>query len=276
MAVVRKTFAAATCSWIDPATGLPEVDEVPIVGATTAKAFLTGSAGFRFSNYMEVYVDIDIAAKKISGYGFTHDSKMHRGPSYLGIPSHAFDKSTEIFQSADAFRFTQTVGARTVSPEVIGSGGGVLVGAGAGALVGSVVPVIGTAVGAIGGGIIGFFAGDAVAHQAVGFPPIWSKIQIRMYTDGRVEAQLLQHSLFPSLTFYTQRLDAKGVPQSTFDKANHPNGSSYYNATKKTQLPDWQKNGWSNMSRTTTPGPCAGNPWGVDKGITGGSENLPN
>jgi hypothetical protein len=34
------------------------------------------------------------------------------------------------------------------------------------------------------------FGGEIVGHQALGFPPIWSKIQIRMFKDGRTEAQV--------------------------------------------------------------------------------------
>jgi hypothetical protein len=117
--------------------------------------------------------------------------------------------------------------------------------------------------------------GEPVAHQVSGFPPIWTKIQIRIFRDGRAQAQLLQHSLFPSMTTYVQREGASAVPGANYDRVNHPNSQTYYNATKDVQLPDWQAHGWGSLANTTALGPCAGNPWGITKGITGGSENLP-
>lgn len=48
MAVTEKTIiAAAACSWIDPATGLPETDS-PLRAASVQRSFLTGNHGFRF------------------------------------------------------------------------------------------------------------------------------------------------------------------------------------------------------------------------------------
>lgn len=271
MANLRVTFAAAACSWIDAATGLPEVDAVSITGAFMPRTFFVGNNGYRFCNFMEVWAELDTARRVIVGSGFTPQSGMYRGPSFAQIQSHAFLKQTDTFNEPDAVRLTQVVGARTVSPEVLGTGGGILVGAVAGGVIGSAVPVIGTAVGAIAGGLLGAFGGEVVGHQAVGFPPIWSKIQIRIYRDGRTEAQLLQHSLFPSLTFYQQAAN----PIMPFQRVNHPNGNTWYNALKTTQLPDWQNRGWGKLQSMSIPGPCGGNPWGIDKGITGGGENLP-
>lgn len=149
---------------------------------------------------------------------------MYRAPWFARLPSHAFVSTQEIFEESNAVRFTQVVEARTVSPEVLGTGGGVLAGAAVGAGVGSVVPGVGTVAGDVAGGIVGGLGGEVVVCQALGFPPIWAKIQIRIYRDGRTEAQLLQHSLFPSLTFYRQAdLD--------FIRVNHPNGERFYSAT---------------------------------------------
>jgi outer membrane lipoprotein SlyB len=276
MAIVTKTFAAATCSWIDQATGLPEVDVVPITAAQVASSFLTGNQGFRFSNYMEVWVRGDFTTtQSISARGFSPSSGIYRGPSYGNIPSHAFDKIQEVFDERGAVRFTQVVGARTVSPEVIGTGGGIVGGAVVGGVVGSFVPVVGTAIGALIGGVVGGVAGEIGSHQLVGFPPIWSKIQIRIFKDGRQEAQMLQHSLFPSLTYYRQLITPSGAPSPMFERLNPPEGGNYYNATKAVQLPLWQQHGWGPLEPTSAPGPRGGNPWGIRKGVTGGGENVP-
>jgi len=251
MAMTTITSAAASCSWIDPATGLPEVDVNRVTWDSADRSFFVGNNGYRFCNFMEVSVQADFGARLIANPLFTADSKMYRGPSFARIASHAFSIQQEVFRESDAVRFTQVVGARTVSPEVIG---------------GIVGGIVGT-VGGILGGYIGDRVGREVAHRAQGFPPIWSKIQIRIYYDGRTEAQLLQHSLFPSLTFYAQ---AGG----SFQRADHPNGSRFYDATKTVQLPDWQAHGWGPLKATSVPGPTAGNPWGIVKEAAG-SVNEP-
>lgn len=125
-------------------------------------------------------------------------------------------------------------------------------------MVGTLIPVA-----ALAGPIVG----EIVAHQASGFPPIWSKLQIRIYNDGRTETLLLQHSLFPSLTWYSQKIDAMARPEETFVRVNHPSGETYYNTTKDVHLPKWKNWGWGNLQAKSTPGPTRGNPWGITKGV---------
>jgi hypothetical protein len=276
MALETKTYAAASCSWIDPAVGLPEVDVTPLTGDSVSRSFLVGNFGFRFSNFTEAWVTGDFSRGSIAGYGFSAASGIYRGPSFAHIPSHAFSPMREMFLEDDAVRFTQIVGARTVSPEVVGAGGGLAVGAVAGAIVGSFVPVIGTAIGAVAGGVIGGLSGETVSHNWKGFPPIWSKIQIRIYRNGAIEAQLLQHSLFPSLTYYAQVPGSAAQQSAAFTRVDNAPGSRYYNATKAAQLPDWLAKGWGNLQTRPTPGPCGGNPWGIRVGVTGGAEIVPN
>jgi hypothetical protein len=146
--MARILFSAATCSWIDPATGLPEVDETPITQPSKLRSFLVGNSGYRFCNFTEVWIELSPDGRSIAASGFTPESRMYRGPSFAHIPSHAFGALHQIFNEADAVRFTQIVGARTVSPEVIGFAGGILGGAAVGALAGSIIPGVGTAVGA--------------------------------------------------------------------------------------------------------------------------------
>jgi hypothetical protein len=277
MAITQVSHAAATCSWIDPATGLPETDTQVIVDPTTSLGFLTGNRGYRFCNFMSVWAEVNTATQRIQRSGFNAFSDIYRGPSYANIPSHAFMVQQASFVEADGMRFTQVVGARTVSPEVVGAAGGVVVGAVAGGVIGSVVPVIGTAIGAVAGGLIGMFAGEGVAHQAIGFPPIWTKVQIRMGHDGSVKAELLQHSLFPSMTFYERQLHLPGSRASRVFclVSQAPAGAGYYNATKDVQLPAWQARGWGKLPATSLPGPTDGNPWAIEKGVFGLTSSIP-
>jgi len=277
MAVIQISHAAATCSWIDPATGLPETDTQVIVDPTTNLGFLTGNQGYRFCNFISVWAEIDLVAKRVQKSGFESSSRIYRGPSYGGIPSHAFMVQRDSFVEKDGLRFTQVVGARTVSPEVVGTAGGVVLGAIAGGVIGSAVPIVGTAIGAIAGGLVGAFAGEGVAHQAIGFPPIWTKMQIWIRNDGSVQAELLQHSLFPSMTFYARESHRPGShPSRVFNLMYQaPARAGYYNATKDVQLPAWQARGWGKLPTTSLPGPTDGNPWAIEKGIFGLGSSIP-
>lgn len=274
MALIRKSFSAATCSWIDPATGLPEVDKSPPRGERVNRGFLVGNFGYRYCNFMEVFVDLNTSGDPPVVRGFTADSGIYRGPSFARIPSHAFSIQQDSFREEGATRFTQVVGARTVSPEVIATGAGVLGGAVAGAWAGGaagtlVTPLVGTALGALGGAIVGAFGGEILAHQVIGFPPIWSKIQIRIYDDGRLEAQVLQHSLFPSLTFYRQQLQGKEPDPVWYERVDYSSSSAIYDADKRVELPAWQARGWGDLEQTAAIGACGGNPWGIRKGVVG-------
>lgn len=297
--IVRKYMTAATVSWIDPATGLPEVDTQPVVSPTVNRAFLVGSQGFRFTNFVEAFADIDQRAKRIVGSGFTVQSGMYRGPSYLRIPSHAFfvdqrASQPAIFrEGAERVTLTQTVGARTVSPEMLGGVGGAVAGAAAGAAAGTFVfPAIGTAIGALAGAAIGAISGEIVGHQVIGFPPIWTTIEVEIPFEGPAVARLLYHSLFPSMTFYVQPgeapppgLSRTAPPVAAAASAPFAGpleiapvngaGATYYNATKDVELPAWQERGWGKLNRGGS-GPTAGNPWSIEKGVMGAASSCPN
>lgn len=277
MPIIKVSHAAATCSWIDPATGLPEVDAQVIVDPTTSLGFLTGNSGYRFCNFLSVWAEVNTDTRQIVKSGFDASSGIYRGPSYLHIPSHAFMVQQSTSTDAEGLRLVQIVGARTVSPEVLGAGAGIASGAIAGAVIGSMVPVIGTAIGAVAGGVVGLFAGEAVAHQAIGFPPIWTQLQIRIGRDGAVQAQLLRHSLFPSMTFYERAPQAPhSSPSRVFSLVSQaPAGAGYYNATKAVELPAWQARGWGKVSAATQAGPSDGNPWAIQKGVFGLDSSTP-
>ena len=257
MAILLRTFAAASCSWINPATGLPENDS-PIVAASLSRAFLTGTQGFRFCNFVEAWVKVDDVRRTIVDRGFGNSSRIYRSPSFLKVPSHEFRTLQDMGNDQKGVRFTQIAGARTVTAEVVGTS----VGAGVGGAVAGPL-------GAVAGGVIG----EAAAHQVGNFPPIWSKILMTIYIDGRFEAELLQHSLFPSLTFYTQTLGANGTPTSLFARTDLRPGLTLYDGRKSPELADWHNRGWGMCQQGK--GPSGGNPWCITKGTTGGSENVP-
>lgn len=282
--IVRKYMTAATVSWIDPATGLPETDTQPIVSPTINRGFLVGNQGFRFTNFLEVYADLNMKTKRIVAYGFTAASGTYRGPSFLHIPSHAFlaDRSANLplvyAEGQDCVKFSQTVGARTVSPEILGGLGGAAAGAAAGAAVGTFIfPAVGTALGAITGSAIGALSGEIAGHQFVGFPPIWTTIEIDLPFAGIPIARLLYHSIFPSVTFYVQKSEALARPFAEPLKMSPVNdtGASYYRATKDVELPAWRSRGWGKINRGGF-GPNSGNPWNIDKDVVGLATSYPN
>lgn len=275
-------FSAATCSWIDPVADLLEKD-TPITQNTNSRNFIVGNRGYRYVNFIETWIELAPGGQSISSSGFSPASGINRGPSFGGIAAHVFPTQRKVFQSDDDMvTFTQVCGARTVSPEVIGTVGGGLVGGGLGGAAGGFIfgslpgAVLGAGIGAFGG----MGTGNVASHQIIGFPPIWSKLQIKMYRNGKVQAMLLQHSLFPSLTTYVQISappeKASYDPGTDYKRVDHPNGQSYYNATKDTQLPDWQANGWGLAKNYSTPGAFPGNPWAIDKGLSGGRDDTPN
>ena len=92
MAIVTRTFAAASCSWIDSATALPEVDKIPFNGPTVARASLTGNQGFRFCNFTEVWASFDTDSGNVNGQGFSNASGIYTSPSYAKVPSYTYPK----------------------------------------------------------------------------------------------------------------------------------------------------------------------------------------
>lgn len=271
MSIFQKTYAAASCSWINPSTGLPENDH-PIVQDSQPRAFLTGNHGFRFCNFVEIWVKMD-SRGTVMARGWSPASGIYRAPSFLRISSHAFDLKRDITIRPEGLCFTQIAGARTVTAEIGGAVGGAVVGGIAGGAL-TRLPA-GVAAGAAAGAIIG----EYVEHQGLvpslgflppmgNFPPIWSKITITLKKDGRFDAKLVQHSLFPSLTFYVQSTPATETKATTFRKV------SVYSAGKDRELGQWQNRGWGAYAPAS--GPSGGNPWGVSKGILGQNESVPN
>lgn len=244
MAIVRHERSAATVSWIDPATKLPEVDKVKPTDPAKTRSFLTGDQGFRFCNFIEAWLSYDTVTRRVTGFDFTPASTLYRAPSFLDIPSHVFEKKTTKTLGADGVSFTQIVGARTESPEVIGGKvGGVLSG-----------PILGP---------VGRYVGEKVARAVSGFPPIWSELRMKIFNDGRFQAELLRYSLFPSLTFYKVRLDAAGKHTTNYERFNVTSTDAFYDAVPS--LDKWKEQGWGPISGANSTGPTAGNPWEFKK-----------
>ena len=215
--------AIATLSWIDPRTGLPEVDKMGEPGANINRALIVGQSAYRFSNFLNVTVtsaDGWIIDRRIEA-----DSGMYRSPSFLRIQSAPVGNIGQYSLSmGSAAVFRQLVGCRTVSPETIGG-----------------------TVGGIIGGPIGERLGKEAAELMTAFPPIWTEIEMTIYADGNWTHQLIQHSIFPSVSFYA--INAVGV----FERQ----GKSY-DAVPNLEL--WKKNGWGPMV-AGKGGPTPGNPW---------------
>lgn len=257
--------SAASISWIHPSSpagsmSLVGVPDSPPPGTIT-ESFVTGSSGFRFSNYLHAYVNTN-DSRTISGSGLYPNSNIYTSPSQFGLPSQRFStqRSQRTITNSSGLQgveFQQLVGARTVSAGIAGGrvgagvGAGVGIGAGiwggakAGAAIGTVFgpgigTAIGTGIGAIGGGIAGYFAGSAVgtrtANAVTNFPPIWTETKLTLMADGTKDFRLLRHSLFPSNYFYSDLTQ-----------------TSSYIALAAEQTA-WENSGWG-----------GGNPWGISR-----------
>ena len=237
----------ASVSWIDassPAGGM--VSDSPPTSRITEN-FITGSSGYRFSNYLHAWLKTHDSTHIVNS-GFSTNSGIYKSPSFLNIPSRSFPirRSTNAISRAgiDGIEFEQTVGARTISAAVIGGGVGVVggmiagakIGGAGGAFFGGVGAVPGAIGGALVGGVTGYFAGTAVANRAVNFPPIWTKMKLKLFANGDKECEVIEHSLFPSQSYYCD-MTRVGV----------------YSALARQQT-SWENNGWD-----------TGNPWRVSR-----------
>ena len=214
------TAAAASVSWIDGRSPIGSKwygirdDEPP---REASEAFVIGAGGFRFSNYLHAWLT-SRDHRHVDRHAVFPNSGTYRGPSKAGFHSYQYPTQlsvTPISQGAvEGVEYTQLVGARTVSPGGIGG------------LVGSV------------GGPLGVAAGTAVGNRFGGFPPIWTRLTLRLQADGVRHCAITEHSLFPSVHFYCD-----GQFRSRYD-ALQP------------QQEAWQQRGWH-----------AGNPWGDEPHI---------
>lgn len=242
--MVQTTFVASICtlSWINQKTGLPEHDKdgPPRTFPGNQVTREDDTLPFRFLNFVEAAISVDGATPpKIISSRWTPDSKIYKNPSFLKIKSEAFKPIQSISQRGNCVIFTQTVGARTVSPEVIGQAAGAAAG-------GVLLPIVGPII------------GRKVAHQVSGFPPIWTTISLTLYADGRTDAKVVCNSLFPSMNFYTLR----GGTAAKRESSSYELKGQSYDAVPN--LKNWETNGWGKLSQNAS-GPSPGNPWGFAK-----------
>jgi hypothetical protein len=175
----------------------------------------------------------------------------------LGIPSQAFETKRHIEPRSGCMVFEQTAGARTVSPEVIGQ------------FVGGAVPIV-VAPPGVGWQIspITRKIGRAVAHEFSGFPPIWTRLRLTVFPDGRSEGQVLSYSLFPSMSFYVLTVAAAATAGGSATSAMRADRTFYdlsgapYDA--RPNLDRWKTEGWGELQAKPS-GACRGNPWGYSK-----------
>ena len=254
--------SVGSVSWIDPASpagsgtlGVPD----PAPSAAISEGFITGSSGFRFSNYLHGCVETTDAVT-VASSRFYPNSGLYTSPSQFGLPSQRFPirhNQTSITRGGiQGVQFQQLVGARTISAGVaaatvgtgVGIGAGALLGSKGGAVIGALGGPIGAGVGALIGGVLGagagYLAGTATVNNIpqTNFPPIWTEVRLTIMADGTRDFQLLQHSLFPSNTFYINPIGANTLVLSR-----------NYGALASQQTA-WQNGGWG-----------SGNPWGMTR-----------
>jgi hypothetical protein len=285
------TRSVATMSWIDPRTGLPEVDKRGDPGEQVPRDTILGQLAYRFANFLEAFLRVDKDGKVLK-YGFTEASGMYRNLSFLKIPSEPFDIiRNKPISAGSSVCFSQLVGCRTQSPEIIAES------------VGSI------------GGPIGAQIGREIVEEIMVFPPIWTELEMTIYADGWFEGRLRRHSIFPSLNFYRRRetilvggqggmelvydprftevipkpgdvriagtkMSLAGFPEGQWEHEVRPRGmafsfanSEFSNADEKMydlvseydavpNLDTWKKRGWGGLEAGAS-GPTGGNPWSI-------------
>ncbi len=259
MALNRFVVGTSSFSWIDPKTGLPEVDKAGAPPASLGVSTILGRAGYRFSNFLEAVLDIDDRIG-ITRAEFSDKAGMYRSPSFLKLPSAEVGHigRTVCSRSYDAVTFRQVVGCRTESPEIIGSGLGSMAGAAAGyAGVTLLAPPAGITLllASLGCGVLGYFSGREAAEYFSAFPPIWTELELTVRKDRSVSCSLVSHSLFPSVTLYVSpAYNPAGAP------ALYKQQGLSYDGTPE-RLKRWKDRGWGLANQRR--GPSEGSPWGM-------------
>jgi hypothetical protein len=243
MDFVTYVRSIASFSWIDPRTGLKEVDPRD-PGAWTSRPWIRSTLGYRFANFLEAFITVDKSTGYVVGHGFTPASGIYRNLSFAGIPSAFWLPIRSVRLGSDPVVFTQIVGAQTKSAEGIG--------------------------GALGGPI-----GEFIAHNVMNFPPIWTELELSMHADGGYHGRVLRHSLFPSMNGYLEYHDPddrwdiyEPDRNDRYDVAYWQNVQSIHKLNHRydgvPHYKEWLKNGWGSIRTAGTFGPTWGNPFNVE------------
>ena len=231
------TYSVAALSWIDPRTGLLEVDQGD-PGDVIGREEILANKGYRFANFLEATTSAVSTGNGpmpvVFGHtGYTKDCGIYRSLSFAGIPSYPYPiKLFDPVMIDGGVEFRQIVGARTQSAEV---------------LAGMIAP---GPIGPVGG---------MIAQKLVPLPPIWSDLKLTIRYDGTYTGELIAHSLFPSLTYYENSkipclmMGGSGSCQA-YDKKSGYDGMPNYKRWMK------EGKGWGTQKGYT---PGEGNPWGV-------------
>ena len=249
------THSVATTSWIDQRLfdpkNLPEVDRYTSTPDRISRDVLTANLGYRFANYLEAYIVVNERGEIIK-QDFTDNSGMYFGPSYKGIMPKEFPVIPRIEKSSDgkSVRFTQIVGAQTMSPQTNGSRQAVKTTDGVFGIHPNWGGPIGVQLENLASGI-----GVRVAENFIVFPPIWTELELTILSDGTFEGKLVRHSLFPSNSFYEQSYTVENIRS---DSLKYELIQTY---DARSKIDDWRKNGWGGVGGAS--GPAGGNPWVV-------------
>ena len=234
MSATTWTHSVASMSWIDSKTGLPEVDPRD-PGPETTRRSIQANLGYRFANFLEAFIIVDDESGYIVGHGFTPASGIYRSLSFAELPSRFWVPIRSVKLGREPVVFRQIVGAQTKSPEIIGDSFG---------------PV-----------------GWIAAHEYTGFPPIWTELQLSMYSNGTFDTEILRYSLFPSMNAYREIFVFDQDPISGQRFFWQPQGDyarfSRYDAVP--HLEEWKRDGWGTINSSATSGPVAGNPFNVEQ-----------
>jgi hypothetical protein len=264
--------SVATMSWIDPRTLLLEVDTLGEPRRKVRRQDILAGLLYRFANFLEVFVGV-IPTKGqiwIGDYGFTRASGLYTGVSFAGLPPIQFQVKRYVQESDEThITFRQVVGARTQSPEKLA-------------------------------GLLGKVP-EAATELLISFPPIWTDLRLTVFRDGYYEAEVVNHSLFPSMTFYEGHilaLDSPGdvharirrravsVRRNAEGQLTHEAGSLampvkvvtdgfYRRISTYDGVPNydkWHRQGWGELKDRDKKGPIKGNPWGAARGDWGVSQ----
>ncbi|WP_437641885.1 hypothetical protein [Sorangium sp. So ce854] len=240
-------------SWIDPRAELPEDDPAGDPGPGCTRSRILGGRAYRFANFLEAFVIVETRTRRILRYGFTQAAGIYLAPSAAELPPDPFETIRRATDDDRRVVFRQTVGARTVSPELIGE--------------------------ALGG-----FPGRSLAHLISGFPPIWTELELIIQADGTWSGRVLRHSLFPSMTYVEQErhLSPLIVPVPPDERARltmralyRPRsafrGEIFVARPPYDGVPNydnWNRHGWGAiLARAGASGPTHGNPWGFQDSV---------
>ncbi len=205
----------------------------------------------RFYNYLHAWIEVEQSGKIVK-YDFYEDSDGENNEEWLGAGSVAYDtiRDKKYFAATkdkpDCVAFRQIVGGRTSRPGLTAIIGALLASAPFALLFGLWVSTAAAVV------------ADVAARYIFQFPPIWTVLEIRLYSNGDLETSVIDHSFFPRHRKYAP---VDGSASDTgFDKRAQAESSEKLDKWKDTGWGKWDSNIWT----TRVLSSLKGNPWDKD------------